>query len=184
MSASLVAARPAPDHRRSDRHTMLAFWLIAALVCAGLVVALIISEIARWFARRGDPLARGRNAHRLVRRLLGGMLLLAALVVLATSPRGSSIVQSLGQRVLAALALCAAVLVVTLWDFRATRRDIKREMGEFVSNQARELHSQYLAKKRNASVAAGEPANAGANQRSPEAAPNDAEPSDKPHESA
>ena len=109
----------------------------------GLVVALLANEWRTWVGARGDPAQRPHARARLRRRALGGVLLLATVVLLRYPDLSNCGAGWQLARLVGVLALCLAALWVALWDFRIVRKDLRREVNGFVAESAQDLQ-KYL----------------------------------------
>jgi len=127
----------------------MSFPQILGLLFYGLVGLLFLGllrvEIASWLRDRRNPVLRSRASRRLRRRGLGGSFLVLALILLKYpgSHGLSTILQIL--KLLICLTLCIAAILVTLWDFRVIRQEMKEDVEGFVKNSAQDLR-RYLEK--------------------------------------
>ena len=127
----------------------MSFPQILGLLFYGLVGLLFLGllrvEIASWLRDRRNPVLRRRASRRLRRRGLGASLLALALILLKYP--GSNGLSPMLQRVklLICLTLCIAAILVTLWDFRVIRQEMKKDAEGFVKDSAQDLR-RYLEK--------------------------------------
>jgi cytochrome bd-type quinol oxidase subunit 2 len=127
----------------------MSFPQILGLLFYGLVGLLFLGllrvEIASWLRDRRNPVLRSRASRRLRRRGLGGSFLVLALILLKYpgSHGLSTILQIL--KLLICLTLCIAAILVTLWDFRVIRQEMKEDVEGFVKNSAQDLR-RFLKK--------------------------------------
>lgn len=127
----------------------MSFLQILGLLFYGLVGLLFLGllrvEIASWLRDRRNPVLRRRASRRLRRRGLGASLLALALILLKYpgSHGLSTMLQIL--KLLICLTLCIAAILVTLWDFRVIRQEMKKDAEGFVKDSAQDLR-RYLEK--------------------------------------
>jgi len=127
----------------------MSFLQILGLLFYGLVGLLFLGllrvEIASWLRDRRNPVLRRRASRRLRRRGLGGSFLALALILLRYP--GSHGLSAMLQivKLLICLTLCIAAILVTLWDFRVIRQEMKEDVEGFVKNSAQDLR-RYLEK--------------------------------------
>jgi hypothetical protein len=113
-----------------------------AFVCL-LFLGLARVEIGAWLRDRRNPAKRSAASRRFLRRGLGGVFLLLALVFLRY-PNTSHLSPYLQlAKLLVCLVLCVGAFAITIWDLRVMRQEMRQEAENLVENSAQSLR-QYL----------------------------------------
>lgn len=104
-------------------------------------------EILHWQKQRHHPLKKRIALARLARRSLGLFCLALTLALVRDSHSPGMAPLESAWRQLIAIAFCILAILVALWDFRKTRRDLQREVDDFLKDSARDLQNFIRASK-------------------------------------
>lgn len=125
-----------------DEKMML--WSAVKLLCYVLlwvvVIALVVTEWGHYVREKQHPLMRRQVRARLLRRGLGGALLVTILVLLGYPPMPVLTPFQQLLKLSACMLLAFLLFLVAVWDYRVVRKEIQREVFGFMQQSAQDLH--------------------------------------------